>query len=223
MIESFNMEDINLKIVGGVVIGSLFLIALIAFLGARSGPADIVEVSLTVGENPHVRGITTTDAPVTVVEFADFQCPACAAAHPEVKQMLAENSDSVRYVFRHFPLASLHPNAQPAAYAAEAAGKQGKFWEVHDWLFENQDHWKDAEASAEYFYTEFGEKFELDKEQFTADFASEEVRQKVADDFAAGRELNVSSTPTFFVNGKRVTGAQTASQWSQLIKNARNQ
>lgn len=211
------MESTDLKIIGGVVVGSLVLIAAIAFLGSSVGPQDSVDPAAAVGDNPHVLGVQDDSAPATIVEFADFQCPACASAHPAVKQMIQQNQDRVRYIFRHFPLLNIHPNAQPAAYAAEAAGQQDKFWEVHDWLFKNQKTWEEAEVSAEYFYEKFGEEFKLEKEQFMTDFDSEEVRQKVADDFAAGRELDVTSTPTFFVNGQRVTGVQSVKDWENLI------
>lgn len=217
------MESTDVKIIGGVVLGSLLLIAAIAFLGSSAGPKDSIDPAAAVGDAAHVKGVQGEGAPATIVEFADFQCPACAAAHPAVKQMVKENSDTVRYIFRHFPLVNIHPNAQPAAYAAEAAGKQNKFWEVHDWLFENQKEWGEAEVSAEYFYEEFGEEFELEKDQFVSDFDSEEVRQPVADDFAAGRELDVTSTPTFFVNGKRVTGVQSADDWGRLLQEAQSQ
>lgn len=207
----------EVKLIGAVVVVSLALIAGIAVLGSGVGPQDTVDPQAVIGTNPRVKGASTEDASVTIVEFSDFQCPACASAHPALKQVLDENADTVALIYRHFPLLNIHPNAQAAAYAAEAAGEQGQFWEAHDWLFENQSQWEEAEVSAEYFYDQLGEELGLDRDQFLADYEKDELRQKVADDFAAGREFDVSSTPTFFVNGKRVTGAQTVEQWQDLI------
>ncbi len=202
------MQGTELKLIVGVVLGSLLLIAGVAWLGAKVGPKEsVVDPSAIIGPAYHTRGASGEQAKITIVEFSDFQCPACGAAFPVAKRVVGEYSDRVRLVYRHFPLITIHPNAQSAAYAAEAAGVQDKFWEAHDWLFENQDTWKDADVSAEYFFDQFGTQLKLDKDKFVADFEDPKLRQRVADDFSAGRGFNVNSTPTFFVYGERVVGA----------------
>lgn len=217
------MEGTEVKIIAGVVIGSLVLIGGIALLGSTVGPKDTVDPTTVIGPAHHTKGASSEDAQVAIVEFSDFQCPACKAAFPTIEQIVGEYSNSVRFVYRHFPLLTIHPNAQPAAYASEAAGEQEKFWEAHDWLFENQSTWEEADnVDGEYFYQQFGAELELEKEQFLSDYKKGELRQRVSDDFSAGRGLGVDSTPTFFVNGERVKGGLTVEEWKRIIEDALN-
>ena len=140
-----------------------------------------------------------TDRKIVMVEFSDFQCPFCATADKSVKQFMAKHKDKVTLVYKHFPLTQIHPEALPAARAAWAANKQGKFWEYHDVLFANQ-----AKLS-ETFYLETATGLKLDLNKFNAD-------RKIADnfiveDFKLGRKLGIDGTPTFIINGEVVTGA----------------
>jgi len=142
-----------------------------------------------------------SDAKVTIVEFSDFQCPYCSRVGPTLARILRDYPDDVRVVYKHLPL-SFHKEALPAAKAAEAAGRQGKFWEMHDLIFANQ---RSLNAAA---YKQHAETLGLDVERFEKDFASPEIAARVAKDAEQARTLGVSGTPGFFVNGRFLSGAQ---------------
>jgi protein-disulfide isomerase len=151
-----------------------------------------------IGESP-VMG--ASDRQIVMVAFSDFQCPFCATANKSLKEFMAKHKDKVTLVYKHFPLTQIHPEALPAARAAWAANKQGKFWEYHDALFANQAKLSDA------FYTETATSLKLDLKKFNAD-------QKLADnfiveDFKLGRKVAVDGTPTLIMNGEVITGAAT--------------
>jgi protein-disulfide isomerase len=145
----------------------------------------------------HVLG--NPDAPVTVLEYADFECPYCAAAAPVLKQLVEESQGQVKLVFRHFPLADNHPHALTAALAAEAAGAQGAFWPMHDLLFARQDRLSDVALRA------YAEELGLDGSLVVGD-AAQEFAGKVAADFGAGLDDEVAGTPTVVVDGQLFTG-----------------
>jgi protein-disulfide isomerase len=147
----------------------------------------------------HVRG--DADAPVELVEYADFECPYCGLAHPIVQELERRMGQLFTFAFRHFPLAQVHPHARTAACAAEAAGAQGRFWEMHDILFDNQQHLTDRDLLA------YAQALDLDIRRFVADMGSAEVAQKVRDDFMSGVRSGVNGTPTFFINGQRHDGS----------------
>lgn len=137
-------------------------------------------------------------AKITLVEFGDYQCPHCGHAHPLLKRLLKEMGNELRFVFRNFPLQELHPAAYMAALAAEAAGKQDKFWQMHDIIFENQQNLHG------HSFVDFAEKLQLNLQQFGKDWKSEEIQQKVEADFESGVRSGVNGTPTFFVNGQQL-------------------
>lgn len=145
----------------------------------------------------HVEG--PADAKVTLVEYGDFQCPACAVTYQIVKQLRNEYKDKVRFVFRHFPLSNIHPNAMAASRAAEAAGKQSKFFEMHDLLYENQKDWS-SDTSATDQFKQYAKDLGLNVDQFVKDTNSSEVTDAINRDIAIGKELNVSATPTLYLN-----------------------
>ena len=157
---------------------------------------DGTEGSLTppVSEQDHARG--GVEAPVTVVEYGDFECPFCGEAYRIVRQLERRYGDRVRFVFRHYPLPDVHPYAQRAAEAAEAAAAQGKFWEMHNYLFEHQpslavsDLLRSAAALS------------LDVDRIRTELEGRVSRDRVLADIASGRQSGVSGTPTFFVNGR---------------------
>jgi len=142
----------------------------------------------------HSRG--PDHAAVTVVEFGDFECPNCKQAAPAVKLLLERFDERVRFVFRHFPLVDVHPHALLAAQAAEAASAQGKFWQMHDLLFENQTHLK-----AQHLHS-YAERLGLDMTRYTAEMDDEIYLQRVREHLESGRQSGVRGTPTFFVNGR---------------------
>jgi len=137
-------------------------------------------------------------AKVTIVEFSDYQCPFCSQAEGLVKQVLETYPKDVRLVYKQFPLTSIHPNAMPASKAAIAAARQGKFWEMHSLIFENQ-----RQLSPEKF-TEFAEKLSLDVTQFQKDMESPETLAQINREMQEGKAADVTGTPTIFVNGKRL-------------------
>ncbi|MDA8020056.1 MAG: thioredoxin domain-containing protein [Thermoanaerobaculia bacterium] len=139
-----------------------------------------------------------SDAAVTLVEYGDFECPPCGRLHGELKKLKAEYGDRVRFVFEHFPLESIHPNARAASRAAFCAGEQGEFWGMHDALFENQRSLNEAT------YLAHAAELGLDRDAFAGCLASDEANAAVDRDLADGRGVGVGGTPSLFVNGRRV-------------------
>lgn len=146
--------------------------------------------------------IATDSAKATLVEFGDFQCPACAASYPYVKQILTDFSGQLNFVWRDFPLAQ-HRNAQIAAEAAEAAGEQGKYWQMHDLLFTRQGDWSESDKPLDIF-VEYAKSLGLDPDKFTTAVKDHKYLPKIQQDTSDGNRLGVNSTPTFFVNGEKV-------------------
>ena len=149
----------------------------------------------------HVKG--NPDAGVVLVEYSDLQCPACAAFAPVVSDTLDQYGDSVRFEYKHFPL-YIHPFALNAALAAEAAGQQGKFFEYHDILFERQSQWSNATVPLGFFVS-YAEELGLDTDLFRRHMKSTLLRDKVEQDLEAAEGLGLTGTPTFFLNGERMT------------------
>jgi protein-disulfide isomerase len=143
------------------------------------------------------------DAAVTLTEYSDLQCPACASFEPAIETVLTEFGDRIRFEYKHFPL-PIHSFALQAAVAAEAAGMQGKFFEYKDLMFENQQTWS-ATATPVPFFVGYAEELDLDIDQFRRHMNSSELRDKVQAEMAEGRELGITGTPTFFLNGERMT------------------
>jgi protein-disulfide isomerase len=159
-------------------------------------------LSRAVDVEDWVRG--PADAPVTLLEYGDFECPFCAESFWAFKEVQEASGDDVRLVFRHFPLAQMHPHARLAAEAAEAAGAQGKFWEMHDTLFTNQ---RALELSDLLTYAD---DLGLDRRRFTRDLQEHRFSPKVRRDFMEGVRSGVNGTPTTFMNGERWNGPYTA-------------
>lgn len=156
-------------------------------------------LTLPVGERDHVAGPET--AAVTLVEYGDYECPYCGAAYPVVKEVQSEMGEDLRFVFRNFPINSAHPHARRAAEAAEAAAAQGRFWEMHDHLYEHQDALEDDDLLA--YAAELG----LDVDRFARDLESDAYADRVHEDFMSGVRSGVNGTPTFFLDGTRYEGS----------------
>jgi protein-disulfide isomerase len=165
-----------------------------------------------IGSNDHVRG--PEDAALTVIEYGDFQCPYCARAHA-VLQELDGQFGGIRLVYRHLPLSDFHPLAEQAAEAAEAAGKQGKFWDMHDALFEQQ-----TEIMAPDDLADLAETLGLDIERFRADVTGRSERQRVQADAAHATQQGLHRTPTFFINGVPYHGDSDAASLEQAFNAA---
>jgi protein-disulfide isomerase len=173
--------------------------------------AQIVQSASEQSGNIADRVFNNTQSDVVLIEYGDFECPGCAAAHVGVKTLLAEYGDRISFVFRQFPLTSIHPNARAAAAAAEAAGQQGKYWEMHDLIYNNQSVWSAADASSRTeTFTSYAEQIGLNTDTFKADIASSAVNQKVLFDQALGGKQAVGSTPTFILNGEKLEEAVTS-------------
>ncbi len=162
--------------------------------------------------------ITSASATVTLVEFGDYQCPGCGAAHSVVKQMLKDFDGKINFVFRNFPL-SMHKNSRPGAFAAEAAGQQNKFWQMHDKIFENQTAWSNLDDPMKVF-DQYAKDLGLDVKKFDADVNSGAILDKVKRDLDDGTALAVSSTPTFYVNGELINIPNSLENFETLIKAA---
>jgi len=156
-------------------------------------------LTLPVGARDHIQG--PESAPVTLVEYGDYQCPYCGAAYPIVKSVQRRLGDRLRFVFRNFPLSEMHPFALGAAEAAEAAGAQGKFWEMHDRLFENQ------RALDAPHLVQSARQLGLDIPQFEHALAEHTYAPRVHEDFLSGARSGVNGTPTFYINGRRHDGS----------------
>jgi protein-disulfide isomerase len=143
----------------------------------------------------HVQG--RPEAPVTLVEYGDYECPYCGAAYPIVKQVQERMGERLRFVFRNFPISTSHPHAEQAAEAAEAAGAQGRFWEMHDLLYENQDRLEEAHLRG------YAERLGLDVEAFDRDLAEHVHAARVRKDFMSGVRSGVNGTPSFYINGAK--------------------
>lgn len=159
--------------------------------------SDDSAATLTIPVGPDDHSIGPEDAPVTLVEYGDYECPYCRQAHPIVRQVRERLGDQFRFVFRHFPIRAIHPHAQHAAEAAEAAGAQGRFWEMHDILFENQEQLDDASLRA------YAARLRLDLDRFTRDMEEHTFAERIDDDLMGGVRSGVNGTPTFYLNGPR--------------------
>ena len=204
------------KFIIGIAIATILIVLGGVFYFSKNQaqqPQQTVETQDIVSGTQNTLG--DTSAPVTVVEFADLQCPACRAAHPIVKNVLEENGQSIFYVWRHFPL-KIHQNARAAAQAAEAAGQQGKFWEMQDMLFTNQDTWSTLSNPQETF-KDYAQQLELDIEKYEQDY--ETAVTVVNRDLALAQDTAVASTPTFFINGTKYEGVINQDQFNSIIEN----
>lgn len=194
----------------GIVVYGLIL------LGGGTGGNSNANVS-QVSATDHTKG--PENAPAVLIEYSDFQCPACGSYYPIVKQLEEAAKDKVRIVYRHFPLTRIHPNAQSAAWASEAANQQGKFWEMHDRLFENQSAWSDSSSTLDVF-AGYASELGLDEAKFRSDYADGAVRQKVSDDIQSGNAAGVSATPSFFLNGTKINNPRSVEEFVTLIDDA---
>jgi len=166
----------------------------------------------------HFRGAAS--APLTLVEYGDYACPPCAAYNPVINEVLKLYPNRLRLEFRHYPLMPIHPNAMAASVAAEAAGEQGRYWEMHDLLLSSQQRWvRSADPNEEFKSMAAG--LALDVDRFARDLQSTELRRRVTNDEATGREALVSATPTFFFNGKAVTPPPSVDAFRELIESSK--
>lgn len=173
--------------------------------------AERAQLTPPVGTRDHSAG--PTDAPVTLVEYGDFQCPHCKRAYPIIKQVQQALGSQLRFVFRNFPLTKIHPEAQHAAEAAQAAGAQGSFWQMHDRLFERQFALDDDHL------VEYAAELGLNADRLRGELDAGTYRARVRDDFMSGVRSGVNGTPTFFINGMRYDGSWEQDSLLAALKN----
>lgn len=197
-----------------VVIGGVLLAI---YANPRSAqPGEVVDSNSLVRNTSHMTG--KIGAKVTVVEFGDYQCPACGAAYPEVKSAEDHYKDNpeVNFVFRNFPLETIHPNARIAAEAAEAAGAQGKYWEMHDKLYENQSEWSSSLTPID-FFKNYATQIGLNVNDFQVSVEQRLHSDVIDADVKDGNNASVNSTPTFFINGNKQNKVLTSAEMISLI------
>lgn len=202
---------------GGLVALIIVVALAVGILGNKtplqSGFIATVAPAITAAD--HARG--DASASVSVIEYGDFECPACAAYEPLVEQLTKNYSGRITFIFRNFPLQQ-HRDAQIAAQAAEAAGLQGKYWEMHDLLYKKQDEWsKEGPGTVGKYFDSYAQSLGLDITKFHADMNSDAVKNKVASDAAGGNSARIDHTPTFFVNLKQIQNPTSAGEFNRVI------
>jgi protein-disulfide isomerase len=198
--------------VGLYVVAPIFLLLVLFTLFSQGPTYSPIEVA----ENDHVRG--DPDTPVIITVYADFECPACATENQLMSRAWVNIRDKAHLVFRHYPVTDTHPSAWNAALYAEAAGIQGRFWEMHDYLFANQVVWATS-PNPEQEFESYALELDLDMDQLQQDMESDAVIEKVRNDQRGGNRSGVRSTPTLFINGDLVA-VSTVSRLVDLVNNA---
>ena len=199
-----------------IVIGisSILFLAFFSFLvflakSSNSKPAVLSDLGQAKGPQ---------NAKITLVEFADFQCPACKAYHPIIKEILSAYDGRIKFVYKHFPLTSIHANATPAAKAAEAAGQQGKFFKMHDLLYDKQSEWSELPGGqAKDKFISYAEALNIDLEKFNKDYDRNDLEEKITKNQEEGINNGVNATPTFFLNGKKIENPRTIEDFKKII------
>ncbi|MBO9201741.1 MULTISPECIES: DsbA family protein [Niastella] len=171
----------------------------------------MTQLRTPVNSNDHIFG--NENAPLELVKYGDYECPYCGRAYPIVKDIIQQLGDNLKFVFRNFPLSNVHPHAVSAAVATEAAALQGKFWEMHDIIFENQ-----KTLEVEHLFL-FAHKIGLDLERFKNDIQDQALTDKVEKDFYGGLRSGVNKTPTFFINGEKYEGDWSGTHLLEYLQN----
>ena len=209
------------KTTQGQFLGSIGIIIVLLFAyyfyAMSSSPVANSTPDIVITQSDHVRG--AKDGKLTLVEFGDFQCPACGAWEPMVRQVLADNKDTLKMSYRHFPLTQIHRNALISAKASEAASLQGKFWEMHDILYDKQDEWSNSLNARDFMFT-YATTLGLNATKFKTDLDSKAVEEKILAELKEGTRLGVQGTPTFFLNGKKLENVTDLASFNKAIKEA---
>lgn len=202
----------KLVIVGVIGLG---IFGVWKMMGAPADSEKVTASALDITDKDWVKG--KSDAPVTLVEYTDFQCPACGAYYPILNQLSQEMGDKLKVVIRHYPLVQIHKNALPAARAAEAAGRQGKFWEMYDLLFVNQAEWSNADNPMMSIFPAYAGRAGMDIERFRVDMTDTTLDDKITTDRGTGNEMKISGTPSFFVNGEKLKNPSSIEEFKKAI------
>ncbi|MDD5084146.1 MAG: thioredoxin domain-containing protein [Candidatus Moranbacteria bacterium] len=201
-----------------LIAGGLLLFGLLVFglekLASQDEDLRTVTTQATAADTK-IQG--KAEAPVTLIEYSDFQCPACAAYAPLVKNLGQDFPDTLKIVYRYFPLTSIHKNATISAKAAEAAHRQGKFWEMQELLFQHQNDWAKSENPTDSFQS-YAQAIGLNIDQFNADMQDASIIDPIKSDEAMGSEANIPGTPSFFLNGKKIENPEDYEAFKKLIE-----
>ena len=203
-------------IIAVIVIGSIFGIIKLASKSQTAGSDNLAITVSAINDNENTKG--DKEALAALIEYSDFQCPACGSYYPILKKVTEDLSAKVRFAYRHFPLPQ-HKNAKLAATVAEAAGKQGKFWEMHDLIFQNQSDWSE-EKNAAILFAKYAQDIGLDLARFQTDVASDDIKAKIENDYKSGVKAGVDSTPSFFLNGKKIANPRNYDEFKNYIGQA---
>jgi len=191
-----------------LILGGLVVYSRLSNPSANVGSVDINAVIAADEQNGQIADHTIgkTDSKVILIEYGDFQCPSCGNVHPQIKEVTEEYKDKILFIFRNLPLTSIHPNARAAAGAVEAAGLQGKYWEMHDLVFETQSEWSSLDSTKRTdVFANYAETLGLNKDQFLSDFNGEAVKKKISFDESVFKKTGYEkSTPTFVLNGAQL-------------------
>lgn len=213
------MNELTPKTIGiGIVAIIVSVAALFGIWKLTSKPAVQTKVSIELSRDDHKIG--SDSAKLTLIEYSDFQCPACKAYQSMVKQVVEKYKDRLLFVYRHFPLQQ-HKNAQAAALASEAAANQNQFWQMHDKLFKEQDEWANSAKPNETFIR-YANDLKLDIEKFKRDLDSDKAKNKIKSDQESGVSFGVNSTPSFFLNGKKLDNPRSVEEFEKLINREAN-
>lgn len=206
-----------------ILVGGVFFLSKGISPASTTNPSNVsADNNLLIKPNSHVLSTSvkgaSDSARVNVVEFGDYQCPACGAAYPVTKKVIADYRDKINFVFRNFPL-PMHKNAQIAAEAAEAAGVQGKFWEMHDKLYESQSTWGDSDQPMDLFVT-YAQQIGIDVNKFKDEVSANKYSTVISQDQSDGNSLGVNATPTFYINGQKFEGVPGYNDFKIRIESA---
>ena len=201
-------------IIAVVVIGSIFGIVKLASKSQTTGSDNLAITVSAINDNENIKG--DKEALATLIEYSDFQCPACGSYYPILKKINEDLGAKVRFAYRHFPLPQ-HKNAKLAATVAEAAGLQGKFWEMHDLIFQNQSDWSE-DKNAAILFAKNAQDVGVVLARFQTDVASGDIKAKIENDYKSGIKAGVNSTPSFFLNGKKITNPRNYDEFKNAIE-----
>jgi protein-disulfide isomerase len=208
------------KLFLGIAIFSVFILAVGILLVNKATSTDQIVNKEQAAEILKVKNDDWTkgspEAPITIVEYLDFECEACRVYYQITKQLSEQYKDKVRFVVRYFPLPN-HKNSLTSALAVEAAGRQGKFWEMHDILYENQTVWGEKQISTPEVFVEYATKIGLDMEKYKNDIKTQEVKDRINRDKNEATSLGIQGTPTFFINGEKIPNPKGYDDFKSLI------
>lgn len=220
MNQQIKYSSFEKKIISGVVIFSVLIVAIAAlFINKSSSNSQPINKEqskeiLTVKKDDWIKG--QPNSPITVVEYLDFECEACRVYYPITRRLKEEYGDKVSFVVRYFPLPG-HKNSMTSAMAVETAGKQGKFWEMHDILYDNQITWGEKQITDPALFIEYAKQIGLDMEKYKNDIGSQEIKDRINRDKNSATSLGIQGTPTFFINGEKIPNPKGYEDFKSLI------